>query len=72
MKTFAEELKLKNIDAVIGTDISDDPVALQKAVETGAIVLVEKCYQSKENEIRETIMKANSCGIRVCGIILGK
>ena len=72
MKEFSEVLKLKNIETIIGADISDNPSALQKAVETGALVLVEKCYKSKEKDIRETIVKANSCGVRVCSVILEK
>lgn len=72
MREFSEVLKLKNIETIIGADISDNPSALQKAVETGALVLVEKCYKSKEKDIRETIVKANSCGVRVCSVILEK
>ncbi len=72
MKELADLLKDKNIETVIGQYIWDNPSALQKAVETGAMVLVEKCYKSKEKDIRETIVKANSCGVRICSVILEK
>lgn len=72
MKELFEALGRKNIEVVIGDNILDDPSALQEAVEVGAMVLVEKCYRSKEKAIREAILKATSCGIRVCGVILEK
>lgn len=71
MKELSEVLDKKNIEAVIGDNILDNPSALQKAVEVGAMVLVEKCYRSKEKAIREALLNATSCGIRVCGVILG-
>ena len=72
MKNLEELLLAKNIEVIVGECILNNPIALQKAVNCGAIVLVEKCNKSKEKDIREEIVKVNSCGVRVLGAILEK
>jgi hypothetical protein len=65
-------LKGKNIEAFTGSSLLKDAKAFALAAECGAVVLVEKCNVSKEKDIRETIVKASSCGIQVLGIVLEK
>ena len=72
MKELKELLHSKGIEVVIGERILNNPTALENAVKCSGVVLVEKCNQSKEKDIREEIVKVNSCGVRVLGAILEK
>lgn len=63
-------LEKEGIAAVFGGDILSDAKALQEAAECDSVVLMETCYVSKENEIKEKIEKASACGADVIGVIL--
>lgn len=72
MENVKKMLQTKGIEAVVGQRVLDNPAALEDAMKCGAVVFTEMCNQSKEKDIREEIVKANSCGVRVLGVILEK
>ena len=72
MENVKKMLKAKGIEAIVGQRVLDNPAALEDAMKCGAVVFAEMCNQSKEKDIREEIVKVNSCGVRVLGAILEK
>lgn len=73
LKTQLKNLFIaENLEVMTGESILKDAKALQEAADCGYMLLLEKCNASKENDIREEIMKANSCGVKVLGIVLEK
>ena len=70
MKHLKEELAADNCEMIIGNSILTDSKAIQNAVNCGNVIMFEKANVSKEKEVREIIMKASSCGVKVLAIIL--
>lgn len=70
MKKIKEFLLTDGVEVIVGNSILKDVAALQEAAECGAIAFLEKCNVSMEKDIREEIMKADSCGVQILGIIL--
>ena len=65
-------LSKKGIEAVAANSILKDAKAMEAASGCGAVVLVETCDASKEKDVREMVLKASSCGIKVLGVVLEK
>lgn len=72
MLQMKENLGKKGFECFVGNSLLKDANALQKAADCGSVILLEKCNVSKEKDIREEIVKASSCGIKVLSIILEK
>lgn len=72
MNNLQVVLIAKNIEVVVGESVLNNPTALQEAANCGAMTLIEKRNKSKEKDIREEIVKANACGVRVLATILEK
>lgn len=62
----------KGVEVIFGGDILKETEALQQMTACDSCVLVEKCFVSKENEIKEKIEKATACGVKVLAIVLEK
>lgn len=72
----AEEIRTalaaKNVEVILGAGGLNTADALQQMTDCGFVTFVEKCNESKEKEIREEIVKASSCGVKILGIVLEK
>lgn len=62
----------KDCEVIVGNSVLKDARALQDAADCGCMILFEKCYVTKEKDIKEAILKASSCGIKVLSIVLEK
>lgn len=71
-KQLKEMFAVENIELVLGQSILADVKSLQDAMDCEYMIATEKCNVSQEKAIREEIMKASSCGIKILGIILEK
>ena len=65
-------LEKEGIAVVFGGDILADAKALQEVSKCDSVVLMEKCFVSKESEIKEKIEKATACGANVLAVVLEK
>lgn len=65
-------LEKEGIAVVLGGDILADAKALQEVSKCDSVVLAEKCFVSKESEIKEKIEKATACGANVLAVVLEK
>lgn len=65
-------LEKEGIAVVLGGDILTDAKALQEVSKCDSVVLIEKCFVSKESEIKEKIEKATACGANVLAVVLEK
>ena len=63
-------LKEKNVDVKCGNSILTDRDSMQKAIDCGYVVFLEKRGESLEKDVREELIKADFCGLKVLGIIL--
>lgn len=72
IKQLKNVLATKGMEAMSGGSLLKDAKAFEEAASCGAVMLLEKCNVSKEKDLKETIVKAASCGIQVLGIVLEK
>lgn len=70
IKKIMTEMAAEDFEVMIGSSLLGNVEALKMAEEYGCMVLVEKCNVSQEKNIRQEIVKANTCGIKVLGVIL--
>lgn len=62
----------KNVEVIVGADGLNTADALQQMTDCGFAAFVEKSNESKEKAIREEVVKAISCGVKILGIVLEK
>ncbi|MBQ2980626.1 MAG: hypothetical protein IJD58_00700 [Lachnospiraceae bacterium] len=66
----ATTLKSSNIEVVKGNSIVDDPVSLENMYRTNNVVLIEKLYVSKYNDIAENLQIIMDNNINIVGSII--
>lgn len=69
---FKALLAEKGITLVEGASILSGAEALQAMTDCGFVMFAEKCNETREKELREELLKAGSCGVKVLSIVLEK